>query len=102
MHQSIKSGAQGIAALGSINRAAGGDGPELLDAVVADADVPVVEVDGRIAVAGDQPDLVAEPEPVGGGRDREPAVLVGGALIGCGGLVADERRARVESQRLEP
>jgi len=28
----------------------------------------VVEVDGGIAVAGDQPDLIAEPEAVGGGR----------------------------------
>jgi len=30
-------------------------------------------------------DLVAEPEAVGGGRDREAAVLVGGALVGRGG-----------------
>jgi hypothetical protein len=77
----------------SIHRAAGSDRPELLDAAAADADIPVVEVDGRVAMAGDQPDLVAEPEPIGGGRDREPAVLVGGALVGRGGLIADERRA---------
>jgi hypothetical protein len=77
----------------SINRAAGGDRPELLDAVVADGDIPVVEVDGRVAVAGDEADLVAEPEAVGGARDAEAAVLVGGALVGGGGLVADERRA---------
>jgi hypothetical protein len=32
--------------------------------VAADEDVPAVEVDGRVAVAGDQPDLVAKPEPV--------------------------------------
>jgi hypothetical protein len=32
--------------------------------VAADEDVPVVEVDGRVAVAGDQRDLVAKPEPV--------------------------------------
>ena len=43
-------------------------------------------------VAGDQPDLVAEPEPVGGGRDGEAAVLVRGAFIGRGGLVADDGR----------
>ncbi len=73
----------------SINSAAGGDRPELLDAVGADADIPVVEVDGRVAVAGNQADLVAEPESVGGGRGGEPAVLVGGALVGRGGLVAD-------------
>jgi hypothetical protein len=29
--------------------------------VAADEDVPVVEVDGRVAVAGGQPDLVAKP-----------------------------------------
>ena len=69
----------------SINRAAGGDRPDLLDAVAADTDVPVVEIDGWIAVAGDQPDLVAEPEPVGGGRDGEPSMLVGGALAGRAG-----------------
>src|SRR6266446_9022484 len=84
-----------------IHRAPRGDRPELLDAVGADADIPVVEVDGRVAMAGDQADLVAEPEPVGHGRNGEPAVLVGGALVGCGGLVADERRARIEGERLE-
>jgi hypothetical protein len=51
-----------------IDRAAGGDRAELLDAVVADADIPVVEVDGRVAMAGDQADLVAEP------RARTPGV----------------------------
>ena len=50
----------------SINRTPGRDRPELLDAVAADADIPVVEVDGRVAVAGDEADLVAEPEAVGG------------------------------------
>ena len=50
-----------------IHCAPGGDGPDLLDAVAADTDIPVVKVDGRVAMAGDQPDLVTEPEPVGGG-----------------------------------
>jgi hypothetical protein len=83
----------------SIHRAAGGDWPELLDAVAADADVPVVEVDGRVAMAGDEADLVADLEAVGGARDAEAAVLVGGALVGGGGLVADERRTRAEGER---
>jgi hypothetical protein len=73
----------------------------LLDAVAADTDIRVVEVDGRVAVAGDQADLVAEPEPVGGGRDGDASVLVRGALVGRGGLVADERRARIEGRRLK-
>ena len=53
----------------SINRAAGGDRPDLLDAVAALTDIAVVKVDGRVAMAGDQPDLVVETEPIGGGRD---------------------------------
>ena len=65
------------------------------------ADVPVVEVDGRVAMARDQADLVADVEPVGGGRDGEAAVLVGDALVGRGGLVGDERRVGIEGQRLE-
>jgi hypothetical protein len=82
----------------SINRAPRGDRPELFDAVAADGDVPVVKVDGRVAVAGDQADLVAQSEAVGGTRDAEPAVLVGGAPVGGDGLVADERRARGEGE----
>ena len=50
----------------SIHRSAGRYRPELLDAVAADADIPVVEVDRRVAVAGDKVDLVADLEPVGG------------------------------------
>src|SRR5712671_1244895 len=83
-------------------RASGGDGPELLDGVGADADVSVVEVDGRVAMAGDEADLVADLEPVGGAGDAEAAVLVGGALVGGGGLVPDERRTGVEAERLQP
>jgi hypothetical protein len=51
-----------------------------------------VEVDRPLAMAGDQAELVAETEPVGGRGDGEPSVLVGGALIGGGGLISDERR----------
>jgi len=53
-------------------------------------------------VAGDEADLVADLEAVGGARDAEPSVLVGGALVGGGGLVADEPRPRVEGKRLQP
>jgi len=44
-------------------------------------------------MAGDKADLVAEAEAVGGAGDAEVAVLVGDALVGGGGFVADERRA---------
>src|SRR5207248_8551379 len=77
------------------------DWPELLDAVAADADIPVVKVDRRVAMAGDEADLVAEAEAVGGAGDAEAAVLVGGALVGGGGFVAHQRRARVEGERLQ-
>jgi hypothetical protein len=56
--------------------------------------MPVLEVDGRIGMAGDEAHLVADVEPVRRVGDTEAAVLVGGALIAGGGLVADERRAR--------
>jgi len=51
-------------------------------------------------MAGHEADLVAEPEAIGGAGDAPAAVLVGGALVGGGGLVADEGRARVEGERL--
>jgi hypothetical protein len=68
-----------------VHRASRGDRPELFDAVAADRDVPVVEVDGWVAMAGDEADLVAEAESVGGARDAEATVLVGGALVGAAG-----------------
>ena len=51
---------------------------------------------------GDEADLVAELEPVGGARDAEAAVLVGGALVGGGGLVADERRPESKASAFKP
>jgi len=48
--------------------------------------MPVVEGDGRVAVAGDRAHLAAEPEPASSGRGDEPAVLVGRALAGRRGL----------------
>jgi len=59
--------------------AAGGNRPDLLDAVATDADILLVEVDGWVTVAGDQAESVAEPEPVGGGGDRVPRVGAGAA-----------------------
>ena len=79
--------APGVASrLTSINHTSCGDGPELLDAVAADADILVLEVDGRVEVARYQANLVDE--AVGGARNAEPSVRVGGALVNRGGLVA--------------
>ena len=86
----------------SINRTPCGNRRELLDAVAADADVPVVEVDGGIAMAGDEADLVADLEAVGGALDAEAAVLVGSALVGRGGLVADQGGPESKASAFRP
>jgi hypothetical protein len=44
----------------------------------------------------------AEPEPDGGGRDGEPAVLVGGRARSGGGLVADQRWPLIEAGAFKP
>src|SRR5437667_3486146 len=90
-----------IRRLWSIHGTPCGDRPELFDAVAADADIPVIEIDGRVAVAGDEAHFVADVEPVGGGRDGEAAVLVGGALVGGGGLVANGGETGIQGERLE-
>jgi hypothetical protein len=91
-----------LAALGnSIHRTSRCNRPELFDAVVADGDVPVIEVDGRVAMAGDEAELVAEAEPIGGARDAETACASGRPLVGGGRFVADEQQATVEGERLE-
>ena len=54
-----------------------------------------------VAMAGDEADLVADSQPVGGARNLKPSVLVGGALVGGGGLVADNGWAGIEGERLE-
>src|SRR5579875_3905625 len=98
-------GSGGAACGGAVSRlvsaAAGGNRPQRLDAIAADADIPVVKIDGRVAMPRQQPDLVADPEPVGGGGDRDPAMFVRGALIEGSGLVPDQRRPRIESKRLQ-
>ena len=46
------------------------------------------------------PHLVADVEAGRGAPNAESSVLVGGALIGGGGLVAHERRAGIEGESL--
>src|SRR6516162_10475174 len=48
----------------SVYRPSGGDRPELLDPVATHTDIPVVEVDGRVAMAGDQSDPSPSPNAV--------------------------------------
>src|SRR5439155_20894866 len=80
----------------SIHRPPCGDRPHRFDTAAADSDIPVVEVDGRVAMTRHELHLVAELQPVARRRDAEPAVLVGGAFIGRGGLVPHGRRPGIE------
>src|SRR5712664_3402262 len=57
------------------------DRPQRLDAVAAIADIPVIEIDRRIAMAGDEADLVADDERPVGLPELETAVLVGGGGV---------------------
>jgi len=86
----------------SVNRSPRGNRPELFDAVAADADVPVIKVDGRVAMAGHQAELVADVKPVGGAGDGEAPVLVGSALVGGGGFVPDTGRAESKARAFNP
>jgi hypothetical protein len=65
LHAGVAGRLSSSPARASVNRAPRRDRPNLLDPVAADADIPVIKIDGRVAMARDQPDLVAEPEPVG-------------------------------------
>src|SRR3954452_22154256 len=76
--------------------------PDALDPVAANADIPVVKVDGRVAMTGHEAHLVAELQAVSRATDRQPAVLVGGALVGRGRLVPHGRRPGIERQGLQP
>src|SRR5215469_10251891 len=82
---------------GSIHRAARRDRPDSLDSVAADADIPVIKIDRRVAMAGHELDLVADLQPVGGARYRQPPVLVGGALVGRSRLVPYCRRPGIHT-----
>jgi Tfp pilus assembly protein PilF len=86
----------------SIERAAGGDRPELLDAIASDADVPVVEVDVGSQWPGIRRILSPSPRRFVAGGNGEPAVLVGGAPVGGGWLAADKRRTESRASALRP
>src|SRR5262249_61115838 len=80
--------------------AAGAHGPDALDVVVAHADVPIVQVHGRIAVSRDQPDLLAELEAAIA-AENEPAMLVGRTRVGGAVATRDERHAGIDAERFE-
>jgi len=65
----------------SVHRSPRSDRPELLDAVLADPGVPVVEVDGWVAMAGARRILSPGPRRFDGTGDAEPPILVGAARL---------------------
>src|SRR6266849_5038599 len=58
------------------------DRPHRLDAAAADHVDPVVEIDGGIAMRGEELDALAEMRRARGIGDGEPAVLVAGEAVG--------------------
>jgi hypothetical protein len=58
------------------SNSASADRPKRLDPAIARADIPVVQVDGRVAMAGDEPDFFAEPRRRQAWRHRDLAMLV--------------------------
>src|SRR5689334_9553931 len=64
---------------GSGERAPRPHRPEALDPAVADSDIPVESVHGRVAMAGHQPQLLAKLRPGALGRPFELSMLVGRA-----------------------
>src|SRR5262249_2843349 len=82
--------------------AAGGDGPERLDPIPADGHAPGGELDRGSAVAGDQPQPVADAERGPRVTQAEEAVLVGRALELHLGSPANDGHAGVDGQGLEP
>src|SRR5262245_64657968 len=57
-------------------RTASIDRPQRLHAPVSHTDIPVVQIDGRVAVSGDKPQLFTERQGLRARADLELAVLV--------------------------
>src|ERR1700722_16951430 len=77
------------------------DWPQALDARSPNADVPVVTVDGRVAMAGLEPELLAEARRLPSPSDDELSMLVGGACICHTWPIPHDRGTTIERQRLE-
>src|SRR5262249_60791098 len=56
-------------------RTAGVDRPQRLHAPFADSDIPIMQIDRRVAVSGDEPDLFAERQGPRPRPDLERTVL---------------------------
>src|SRR5262245_34003859 len=59
---------------------------------VANADIPIVQIDGGIAVAGNEPDLFAESQPLCMGTELQLPMLVRDARYFHGGTTMHPRR----------
>src|SRR5215813_11377044 len=74
----------------------------LTGAEAANAHVPIVQVDGGIAVAGHEANLVPSPRPFTAGGCVDDAVLVRGPVIESTGPMPGHGHTAIDSQRLEP
>eukprot|EP00053_Salpingoeca_punica_P002260 m.36943 g.36943 ORF g.36943 m.36943 type:complete len:330 (-) comp11480_c0_seq1:365-1354(-) len=83
LHLSLCTANDGHSPAPSQARSTRGDGPDLLDHTVAEAQKLGVHVHRRVAVAGNQQQLVADPEFGGrlGRREEDLAVLVAAVLV---------------------
>src|SRR5208282_6883846 len=80
---------------------AAGDGPDRLDPLAAIADIPVVEVDGWIAMAGDEAQLLADGERAIALSEPQHAVLVGRAHVFRVLATQEPRHAGIDAHGLE-
>src|SRR5262245_66036843 len=85
----------------SDTRTAGVDRPQRLHAPLADTDVPIMQIDRRIAVSRDEPDLFAEREGLRARPDLEFTVLVRDAGHFDVGAIVHPRRAALGAVGLE-
>src|SRR5215510_14411288 len=80
---------------------AGVDRPQRLHAPIADTDIPIMQIDRRIAVSGDEPELFAEREGLRARPDLEFTVLVRDAGHFDVAAIMHPRRAALGAVRLE-
>src|SRR6202022_1532392 len=69
---------------------------------VANPDIPIMQIDGRVAMAGNEPDLLAHRQRLGIARQLESTGLVGHAGDPASGPAVHPWRAALRAVGLEP
>src|SRR5215468_10225667 len=73
----------------------------LRPAKTAHAHVPIVQIDGGVAVAGHEQDLVPPLRPLAQGRGVDDAVLIGGTVVEGARQAPGHGHTAVDGERLE-